>query len=110
MELTCKHETICINEVVYDGVMEQSVELDHMLPDYCKNIFKILRCRLMPHITASRVQNGRLLVEGMCRIEILYTAEESFAVCSVTQKQSFSKTMELKDAPPVRSGDGRRPL
>lgn len=99
MELTCKHETICINEVVYDGVMEQSVELDHMLPDYCKNIFKILRCRLVPHITASRVQNGRLLVEGMCRIEILYTAEESFAVCSVTQKQSFSKTMELKDAP-----------
>lgn len=99
MELTCKHETICINEVVYDGVMEHGIELDYMLPDYCQNIFKILRCRLLPHITASRVQNGRLLIEGMCRIEILYTAEESFAICSVVQKQAFSKTMELKDAP-----------
>lgn len=99
MELKCTHETICIHETLYDGVMEQGIELDYLLPDYCKNIFKVLRCRAIPHITAERIQNGKLLVEGVCRIEILYTAEESFTICSIVQKQSFSKTMELKNAP-----------
>ena len=89
MELTCKHETICINEVVYDGVMEQSVELDHMLPDYCKNIFKILRCRLMPHITAS----GGVLCCLLGDAEAVRFLDNGLKGCAA-----------------VRSGDGRRPL
>ena len=99
MELSCSRETVLVNEPLYDGVLEQSIEIDHLLPDYCSSIFKILRCRTSPHLISATVQNGRLFIEGVGRIEILYTAEETFTVCSVTQKQRFSKTLDLKDAP-----------
>lgn len=95
MELTCTNDTICINEVLYDGVLEQSVELDYLLPDYCKGIFKVLCCRLIPHITQKRMANGRLMIEGICHIHVMYTAEETYRICTVTQKQPFHKTLEL---------------
>ena len=80
MELTCTNDTICINEVLYDGVLEQSVELDYLLPDYCKGIFKVLCCRLIPHITQKRMANGRLMIEGICHIHLMYTAEETYRI------------------------------
>ncbi len=95
MELTCANDTICINEVLYDGILEQSVELDYLLPDYCQGIFKVLYCRLIPYITQRRVVNGRLMIEGICRIHVMYTAEETYRICTVTQKQPFHKTLEL---------------
>lgn len=97
MELKLAHETICINEVVFDGALEQPIELDYLLPDYCKSIFKILKCRITPKITAARVQNGRLLVEGLAHIKILYISEDEHKICSIYQKQGFSKTVEIKD-------------
>ena len=34
MELNLSHENIRINESVYDGTLEQSIEQDYSLPDY----------------------------------------------------------------------------
>lgn len=97
MELKLTHESICINEIVFDGVLEQAIELDYLLPDYCQSIFKILKCKIVPKITSQRIMNGKLLIDGVAYIKIIYVGEESYQIRSITQKQVFSKSMELKE-------------
>lgn len=99
MELSCRRDTVLLQKVLYDGILEQSVETEHLLPDYCPSIFRILRQKTDPHITCLKISGSRLIIEGICRIEILYTAEESFAPGSVTLRQRFERTVELKDLP-----------
>ncbi|WMJ23704.1 DUF3794 domain-containing protein [Paludicola sp. MB14-C6] len=98
MELKLTHESICINEVVFDGVLEQPIELDYLLPDYCQSIFKVLKCKITPKITSQRIMNGKLLIDGVAYIKIIYVSEECYRVKSIMQKQVFSKSMDLKDA------------
>lgn len=98
MELKLQKESICINEIVFDGTLEQSVELDYLLPDYCQSIFKVLKCKITPKITAERIVNGKLLIDGVAYIKIIYAAEENYRIRSLTQKQVFSKSIELKEA------------
>lgn len=97
MELKLTRESICINEIVFDGTLEQSVELDYLLPDYCQSIFKVLKCKIVPKITSERIMNGKLLIDGVAYIKIIYVSEESYRIRSLTQKQVFSKSMELKE-------------
>lgn len=97
MDLELKNETICINEVVFDGILEQSIELDYLLPDYCPSIFKILKCRVVPKITNERIQNGKLIIDGVAQIKVLYVSEENYRIRCIMQKQVFSKSMDLKE-------------
>ena len=97
MELKLTKESICINEVVFDGTLEQSIELDYLLPDYCPSIFKVLKSKVMPKITSERIMNGKLLIDGIAYIKIMYVCEENYRIRSITQKQAFSKSMELKE-------------
>lgn len=97
MELNLTHESICINEVVFDGVLEQPIELDYLLPDYCQSIFKVLKCKIIPKITSQRIMNGKLLIDGVAYIKIIYVSEESYHIKSITQKQVFSKAVDLKE-------------
>ena len=84
------------DEVVFDGVLEQGVELDYVLPDYYPEIFKILKSSLTPRIIAYNVSgDGKLVLDGVVYIKVLYLAEGSSAVHCVDQRFTFSKTADL---------------
>ena len=105
MELKLSRETVPAAEVIFDGVQEQSVELDYILPDYCPDIFRLIRCDVTPVITDRSFSGGRLTYELRCDIHILYCGEEGSQVQSVEQHRSFTKTVELgrdADSPQVR--------
>ena len=44
MDLKINREMLSVSEKIYDGVQEQSVELDYILPDYYPDIFKLIKC------------------------------------------------------------------
>ncbi|MEG0692276.1 MAG: DUF3794 domain-containing protein [Oscillospiraceae bacterium] len=98
MELKLTHESICINEIVFDGALEQSIELDYLLPDYCPSIFKVLKCKVIPKITSERIMNGKLTIDGVAYIKVIYVGEDNYQIHSITQKQVFSKSCDLKDS------------
>lgn len=84
------------DEVVYDGQLEQGVELDYVLPDYYPEIFKILKCSITPRIISYNVSgDGKLMLDGIAGIKVLYLAEGSSAVHCVDQRYTFSKTADL---------------
>lgn len=97
MSIKLTNEAICINEVIFNGILEQSVELDYLLPDYCQSIFKVLKCKIVPKITSQRMMNGNVIIDGVCHIKIIYVSEDNHQIRSIHQKQVFSKSIELKD-------------
>lgn len=95
MELQLKKEPVFLNEVIYDGQTEQGVEFDYVLPDYYPDIFKILKCSLIPGISSYSVSGSQLFIDGAVLIKILYLAEDCVNIHCVEQKYTYSKTLEL---------------
>lgn len=95
MDLKINRETVPAAQVVFDGVQEQSVELDYILPDYYPDIFRLIRCQTVPVITGYSVSGDKLSYELRCDINILYCGEEDSVLRCVTQRQSFSRTVDL---------------
>ena len=77
MECNAIRQAVCVNETVFDSVVEVPLEADIILPDYCPDIVKILKCSLDFCISASRVQGRQLSLEGVCSISCLYLGEDS---------------------------------
>lgn len=91
-----KPNAVHIDEIIYDGQVEQGVELDYVLPDYCPDIFKILSCTLTPGITSKSItSDGKLAIDGIVYIKVLYLAENSTDVHCIDQRYTYSKLVEL---------------
>ncbi len=95
MELHMNRESVCVNELAYDGVAEQAVELDYLLPDYCADIFKVLKCQLTPKVVSYHVSGDKLTVDTVVLIKVLYLSEDMKAMKCIDQKLTYSKTVEL---------------
>ena len=44
MDFEVLRQAVCVNELIYEGSVEQSVDSDLTLPDYCPDILRILKC------------------------------------------------------------------
>ncbi len=95
MELKLTKETVPAAEMIYDGLQEQPIELDYILPDYCPDIFRLIRCEAVPVITEWAVSGDKLTYGLRCDIHILYCGEEGCTVQAVEQQRSFTRTAEL---------------
>ncbi len=95
MDFKVNREEIAAAEVIFDDTQEQSVELDHVLPDYYPEIFKIIKCMTVPKILSYSIGGDRLTYEMAVCIRVLYCSEGSSAVNSVEQKLTYTKTVEF---------------
>mgnify|MGYP002409045822 CR=1 FL=1 len=98
MELNLQRQTITINETVFQGSVEQPIECDALLPDYCPDIVKVLKCGAVVHLDSSSVSADRLTIEGMTVCHIYYTSESN-QIRHVEYKVPFSKNVELRSTP-----------
>ena len=105
MELKINREMLNVSESIYDGSQEQSVELDYILPDYCPDIFRLVKCCVMPSVVSWSINDNILSYELLADIRILYCSENSPAVQCINQKMTFNKTLRLESSPasPVAS-------
>ncbi len=94
-ELNRQTDAVFMTETLFDGQAEQGVELDHVLPDYYPEIFKILKCCITPRVTSTAVSGGKLMLDGSAAIRVLYLSENSTAVNCLEQRYTWSKTIEL---------------
>lgn len=106
MELNVERQPMNVNETVYSGALEQSVEYDALLADYCPDIVKILKCSVSPYIMLAQVSGETLNMDGMAVARVYYLGENG-CIKTMEYKIPFSKSAELKSAPvrPVISID-----
>lgn len=96
MDFNLTHETICVDEPIFDDNLEQAVEMDYALPDYYPSIFKLLKCRITPCVYACRTAGDKLVVDGVSIVQLIYVCEDQNRIHSIEQKIPFSKTAEMK--------------
>lgn len=90
-------ENIGVCEQLFSDTVEQSLELDYMLPDYYPAIFKILKGSLCPVLNSWRISGNKLVIEGTAYLKVLYLNEDDGGIRMLEQKQPFVKTVELKE-------------
>ena len=98
MEYNLKNNTVGVLSTVLDSVSEQPVDIDFTLPDYCSDIEKILRCRLIPKIYNKNLSGGQLQLDGTTVVNILYTdSKNNIRACE--QSIPFNASFAVKEIP-----------
>lgn len=95
MELTISKQPVSINEMLYDGVTEQPLECDVLLPDYCPDIQKILRCEVGLSLLSWGAQGERLTLDGVACAHLYYLDEESI-LRQAEYKIPYTKAVDLR--------------
>lgn len=98
MELKVIKEAVALNELVCDSFTELPIECDVLLPDYCPDIMKLLKCCATPVLARATVEGGTVTAEGYALLELYYISDDMKMRCS-EYKAPFQKTLELKTAP-----------
>ena len=94
MELQHTTQSVGSLETVYDGKLEQAVDGDITLPEYCPDILRILKCGMEPSIHAVQSTGERVNIDGSARITVLY-AGEGGALHSYEQSYPFSRGADI---------------
>ena len=81
-------------ETVYDGKLEQAVDGDITLPEYCPDILRILKTTVEPSVHSAQAAGERVTVEGAARVHVLYAAEDG-ALQSFEQTFPFARTSDI---------------
>ena len=98
MALDISRQTVSMTQPILDSFLEQGVECDMILPDYCPDVVKILKCSVTPVILSAQLSGSRLQAEGNAAVRLYYLSEDGALHC-YEQKYPFEKTAELREMP-----------
>ena len=96
-----KENAVCVFDALDSEIM-QAAEHDFILPDYCPDIFRVLKCAVLPDITSSGINGGRPTFDLAVTIRVIYRSE-SGGICCVEHSENFTRSAEL-------SGDAVSPF
>ncbi len=93
MELNTVCRKVTVNENCFNQIMEQNVDFEVNMPDYCGGIQRILTSSVMPYITSKSAVGQSLVIEGNAYFRIIYLDEQD-TVLSYEYSTPFTKTIE----------------
>lgn len=94
MDYKLNRENFTVKETLFDGTVQQSAELDYILPDYYPEIFKVLSIKILPSISKRNLSGTKLDYELVAKVRLVYVSESGEISC-VEQELSYGKTAEL---------------
>lgn len=102
MDYKLSKESFAVSKTVFDGSVQQSLELDYILPDYYPEIFKVVSLRLMPCITKRTIGQNGIDFELSGKVRLIYLSE-SGELSAVEQTLCYGKSVEM----PIQSRSPR---
>lgn len=99
MDYTLEKQSVCTASSALDTVVQQLVDVDLTLPDYCPDIQKILKCMMTPKIFTKNISGGQLQIDGTTEVKIVYCdgIQKHFRCCE--QLVPFTVAIPLKSSP-----------
>ena len=94
-QLRVSSETLLQTVTALDTSFEQTAEKDLVLPDYCPDVFRIIRCRIDPCIVSQSICGDKLSLETEVTLKVLYLSADSGRINLLEHKTSVSKTLSL---------------
>lgn len=95
MDLKLNREIFTASETAFDNGFEQAIELDYILPDYYPDIFRVLKCRLLPRIVSQSINGDKLTYELCAVIKVMYVSENSGKLSCIEQKLSYTRSCDI---------------
>lgn len=95
MDFAIARETIATNETIFKGNVQQSIDCDITLPEYCPDILRILKCQLIPRTSSYSINGDRLSIDGSALMRILYIDETAATIHSYEQICPFNKSVDV---------------
>lgn len=96
MELKLERQTFCTGQTVLNTSVEQSVEKDFVLPDYCADIFRILKCVVDARVLSQSINGSKLTFELGVSARVLYCSEGDSRVSCIVQKMNYTKSVDIE--------------
>ena len=84
-------------KTVYESFSEEKIDFDIVIPDYCAEAVRILKCDVQPVISSKTIDGDRLIIEGVCTVNVIYADQQTGAVRSIIESTSFTQTCMLKE-------------
>ena len=97
MEYILNKKTLAQPEYVLDTAVEQPVDTDVVLPDYCPDIERILCCSLIPKVYLANVSADRVNIEGSSCVRVMYVDGDRGCVRSYEYSVPFSTGIPLRE-------------
>ncbi|MCR5121156.1 MAG: DUF3794 domain-containing protein [Ruminococcus sp.] len=88
-----KKPAVCVYDAL-DREISQPAEHDFILPDYCPDIFRVLRCSITPAVVSSGVGGGRLSLDMNIIIRVIYRSENGTIGC-VEHTGQFTRSVDV---------------
>lgn len=79
-----------------EAKMELALETEFLISDYLPQVFKVVKCLVVPVVLQKQVSMGRVSVEGYLRCIVFYQAEGEGGLCRAEQKIPFSRQCECR--------------
>ena len=95
MDLNTEKQSITICEKLREETIEQSIDNEIMLTDYCPDIARILKCSANSKIVNQKISRSTLSLDGNLYLTILYV-DENGQIRSFEQPLSYYREIDLK--------------
>lgn len=83
---------------VYSGSCETPIDTEYNLPDYCPDIQKLLKCRVVPEVSSYMITGDTLTVDGVADVRVLYLDGRGDCVRCAEFTKEFTQSVKLKSA------------
>jgi hypothetical protein len=100
MDLNLSRDTVRINEPVFEGTAEHSIDCEIILPDYCPDIARILKSESCVSIDSKVIESNRMTLNGNLCIRIIYIPENSSSIRCVTHNSTFNHDFDVRELSP----------
>lgn len=94
MEQNCLKTNVYVNDTVYEQTLEQAIDVDFTLPDYCPDISKIFKCKAVPYISSKGLNGRSLVVDGNVTLTVIYIDGDG-VLSSYEYQYPFNKTVDV---------------
>lgn len=95
MEITLEKQNIVTENILSEEILEQAIDNEIMLPDFCGNMGRILKCRAKGKIISKRIVNSVLNIDGNVFLTVFYI-DENGCLKTFDQTLSFYRELSLK--------------
>ncbi|HHW46619.1 MAG TPA: DUF3794 domain-containing protein [Clostridiales bacterium] len=97
MDLRVTGQGVATNEVMFDQTVEQTIDTDFTLPDYCPDISRVLKCKITPKINSKTLNGTTLSIEGCACINLIF-ADADNGINSYEYLAPFNRSFVTDEA------------
>ncbi len=94
MDCKLTSQSVRMNRTVLRQTLEQPFDEQFTLPDYCPDIKRVLKCRIVPKIAGKQAVGGCINLDGVTTLSLIYVDSDG-GIRSYETQQSFTRSIEF---------------